>query len=94
MNPLSMARPLATAENRHPRGLLVACVFLLLGASPTPADLVAHYALDDPPGGTDTVIDSLGINNGVLINSASVTRGWPPTTRPSEPPATSPCGAG
>ncbi|NRB27084.1 MAG: hypothetical protein HRU37_05310, partial [Roseibacillus sp.] len=70
-----MARPLATAENRHPRSLLVACVFLFLGTSPTLADLVAHYALDDSPAGGDTVIDSLGRNNGVLINSASVTRG-------------------
>ena len=72
-----MAQPLATAESRPLRGLVVASILLLLGlgTSPTPADLVAHYALDDPPAGGDTVIDSLGRNNGVLINPASVTRG-------------------
>ncbi|MEE3178795.1 MAG: hypothetical protein VX317_03870, partial [Verrucomicrobiota bacterium] len=77
MNPLSMAQPLATAESRPLRGLVVASILLLLGlgTSPAPADLVAHYALDDPPAGGDTVIDSLGRNNGVLINPASVTRG-------------------
>ncbi|MCH2064447.1 MAG: lamin tail domain-containing protein [Roseibacillus sp.] len=71
MTPPSTAFP----GNMLPCGLLVTCLFLVLCAPSAPADLVAHYPFDEPPAGDDTVIDSLGRNHAVLINSTSVTRG-------------------
>ena len=57
---------------------LLAVCFSPVAVTPSAqADLVAHYALDEPAGSGDTVIDSLGSNDGTLIGAPHVTREVP-----------------
>ena len=77
MNPFCMALPQATSSQWLPSVILSAGILLGASCLPSPADLVAHYALDEIPSDDDTVIDSLGRNNGTFINSSGVTRGVP-----------------
>ena len=56
--------------------LLPALVMLsTVGTLPLRADLVAHYSFDENAPDDPTVVDSLGRNNGIFINSSNVLRG-------------------
>ncbi len=68
MTPSSTAFP----GNLLPCGLILTWIFLVLYAPSAPADLVAHYSFDENVPDDPTVVDSLGRNNGIFINSSNV----------------------
>ena len=72
-----MAHPQATSRQLLPRVILSAGILLGASCLPSPADLVAHYALDEAPTDDAILTDSLGANNGVFINPPGITRGVP-----------------
>ena len=57
--------------------LLPPLVFLAFGTFTGWADLVVHYAFDESNQSNETVVDSLGRNNGTLINASEVIREAP-----------------
>ena len=76
MNPPCRRPPQATSARRF-LYLLAVCLISVPCTPSALADLVAHYAFDEPAGSGDRIIDSLGSNDGTLIGSASVTREAP-----------------
>ncbi len=65
------------ASDRRFSGVSLVCLLFLTCAG-LRAELVAHYRLDEAVGGTNVVVDSVGGNDGTLINAGLVGREFEP----------------